>query len=97
MVENKIALQQKDLLLLKKLKSGDKMALKQIIDFYCRQLHETALFKLNSEEKAKVVVREVFISLWDTRDSLMIDDLGKYLMSSLKTKVIWLLYNEVNR
>ena len=94
MVENKIEHQKKDLLLLEKLKFGDQMALKRIIDLYCGQLHQTALVKLNSEEKAKVVVREVFINLWDTRESLMITDLEKYLMSSLKMRVIKLLNNE---
>jgi hypothetical protein len=80
-----------DIFLLERLRLGHEAAMRQIFNLYWYQLHQSAARKLNSEEMAKVVVKEVFATLWDKKEVLLINDLSTYLFSLLKFKILHLV------
>ncbi len=62
----------KDAILLERIKQGDETAFKSLFDKYYRLLCYTAHKVLPDEHKAKDIAQEVFLSLWNKRDTLTI-------------------------
>jgi DNA-directed RNA polymerase specialized sigma24 family protein len=56
--------------LIDKFTTGDAAALEELSRRYGYSLYSYCLAKLNSPEDAKRIVRNIFISLWETRDIL---------------------------
>ena len=97
MVDTKIKKIPNEQLLIERLKSGKEAALKQIFDLYWYQMYVTAKNKLQSEENAKLVVKEVFFTLWNTRKIIKIDNLSEYLFTTLKFKILDMVKKQLDK
>jgi RNA polymerase sigma-70 factor (family 1) len=75
-------------LLVKLLKSDNKEAFHEIYRRYWHPLFLVARRKLNSQENAEEIVQDIFTDLWIRRTGLQIDDLKRYLLKSVKYKVL---------
>lgn len=74
--------------LIEKLKNGDAWAYEQIFNKYWQKLLKYSILKLDSVELSKEIVQELFISLWERRESLNISNLENYLFAAAKYKII---------
>ncbi|MBO0937017.1 RNA polymerase sigma-70 factor [Fibrella sp. HMF5335] len=70
------------------LQHGDRQAFAQLYDRYWADLFQVAARKLASPELAEELVQDLFISLWQRRDTLAITQVNRYLFSALKFAVI---------
>lgn len=82
-----------DLELITDLKAGCQDALTEIFHRYWRQLYLTAFYKLRSHEVAEEIVQDLFMELWDKREtlfnrSLETLNLTAYLERAIKNKVL---------
>ena len=67
------------------LKAGDKRAFDLIYDHYWKQLFLFAFKKVQSEEIAKDLVQDLFVSLWVKKETFIIStSLSAYLFTALK-------------
>jgi len=75
--------------LIDQLQHSDEAAFDYIYDLYWKQLFQYAYNRLQSEDAAKDMVQDVFISLWRKKDVLKITStLSAYLFSILRYKLI---------
>lgn len=78
-----------DVDLLSQIQSDDEQALLVLMQKYDRSLFRYIRSKTNSLESAEEAVQDIFISLWNNRHSIVINDsLSPYLFKSAKHKVI---------
>jgi RNA polymerase sigma-70 factor (ECF subfamily) len=74
--------------LLNNLRQGDEGAFTKIYRTHSMKLFAAAFASLKSEESAKEVVQEIFVSLWVNRKSLAIkQSICGYLMGAVRNKV----------
>lgn len=74
--------------LLKHLKQGDKQAYEKIYFAFSKALLYAAYKKTGDKLIAEELVQKIFISLWEKRFDLQIDNLQAYLFGALKLSVI---------
>lgn len=80
------------------LKSGDKIAFEEIYNRYWDKLFSIAGHKLDQLEDAEEVVQNIFISLWNRRETLNITStLNSYLAVSVKYRVIKVLEKQYHQ
>jgi RNA polymerase sigma-70 factor (ECF subfamily) len=78
-----------DQLLIEQLQHSSEPAFDYIYDLYWKQLFQYAYKRLQSEEVAKDIVQDVFISLWNKKDAVKLtSSLAAYLFSILRFKMI---------
>jgi RNA polymerase sigma-70 factor (family 1) len=77
--------------LLEALNLGDEKAFDILFDRYWYKAYEAAFAKIKSRETAEEIVQDIFMSLWDKRGTLAIQNFHSYLMSSIKYKSIDLI------
>jgi len=71
------------------LKCGDKAAFTEIYNRYNGTLYIFALKRLRSRDEAMDLVHELFLTLWNNRESLIITtSLPAYLFSSVRNRII---------
>ncbi|WP_146186643.1 RNA polymerase sigma-70 factor [Pedobacter sp. HMWF019] len=71
------------------LKQGDRLAMENIYRNYWEAVLESAYKRVRDEEVAQDITQEIFISLWENRERLVIEgSLGAYLQGAVKYKVI---------
>ena len=75
------------------LRRGQTTALQEIFTRYHGQLYKTVMGVLMDTELAKDMVQDVFIDLWNRRDSPSIQMLQPYLVSAVRTKALMGLRN----
>ncbi len=63
-------------------------AFEQIYKLYWKRLYAMAAAKLQSSEEAEEIVQELFTTLWEKRNILIITNLSHYLFSSVRHRVI---------
>lgn len=83
--------------LLNSIKSDSKRALQQIYDRYWKKMLAVAWNHCQDEEVAKDIVQEVFIDLWEKRQSKFIDQLSPYLATAVKFKIFSYYQKEQRR
>lgn len=75
--------------LLDELRAGQSGAFDRLFNTYWRDLYERAYRRLGDQSEAEDMVQDIFISLWDRRQSLEIrTPLQSYLRAALKYKII---------
>ena len=74
--------------LLKDLRAGSLEAYNHIFKLYGKALYRMANGKLCSKLEAEEVVQELFIALWEKRETLLIGNLSVYLHTSVRNRVI---------
>lgn len=77
-----------DEMLIRLLKGGDEDALKEIYYRHWKPCYLHALRKVRQREAAEELVQNLFVSLWERRDTLQVQDLEAYLHTALKYQVI---------
>src|SRR5690606_8759561 len=85
-----------DLLLL--LKSDDEAAFTTLYNRYWKKLFVVASYRVGNLEEAEEIVQDIFTSLWDRRNTLVLtSDLSNYLAVSVKYRVIKTLDKHYNK
>ena len=76
--------------LVNRLKKGDEQAFSDLFQIYWKKLFTAAYRRINDEQLAQDITQDVFMQLWDRRESLNVsaDNLEFYLLKSVKNKVI---------
>jgi RNA polymerase sigma-70 factor (ECF subfamily) len=77
-----------DEILAKLLKADDETAFKEIYTRYWKQLFNAAYYRLGSKEPAKEIVQNLFLYIWERRNSLSIANLSSYLQTAVKNRII---------
>jgi RNA polymerase sigma factor (sigma-70 family) len=78
-----------DLELLKNIKGNDHFAFDVLFEKYWKKLYQTAFARLNDSDAAQDIVQEVFIKIWNRRESLDVKtSLENYLHSAVRLSVI---------
>jgi len=90
------SLQQEDFTdLVNRLKLGDAVAYKQIYLHFSKELLVHAHKKTNDKVIAQELVQNIFISLWEKRETSDIKDIRNYLFGALKFGIINHIRSEV--
>ena len=79
---------EKSIDLVERLKQGDKLAYEQIYFSFSKPLLIAAYRKTGDKVIAEELVQNIFISLWEKRNELAINNLNAYLFGALKLSVI---------
>ncbi len=80
--------------LVEAIRRNDPWAFEALYNKYWAALFQTAYRKLQSEEDAKDIVQEVWLSLWRNIESINIEnDLAPYLFTALRNKIIHFFRN----
>lgn len=77
-----------DCKLLDLLRGHDRQAYAQIFKKYWSKLYDFALIKTNEATTAEEIVQELFVTLWEKRESLRITNLRSYLFTAVRNRVI---------
>jgi RNA polymerase sigma factor (sigma-70 family) len=83
--------------LLARLSAGDEQAFTEIYHHYWQQLFFIAFKRLASSEDAREIVQNVFMNLWEKRQTLQIDSLPLYLAAMTRYSVYRYLANAGRR
>lgn len=69
---------------------SDRKVFKEIFEFYLFMLRRLASASNVSADQAEDMIQDIFVSLWERRDSLSIapGELSKYLIGSLNKKIL---------
>lgn len=70
------------------LQQGDRQAFAELYNRYWTDLFQLAARKLASPELAEEVVQDLFITLWQRRETLAVTQVSRYLFSALKFSII---------
>ncbi|PTT04122.1 hypothetical protein DBR11_00355 [Pedobacter sp. HMWF019] len=71
-----------------RLKSGDKLAYEKIYHLYSKDLLQLAFRKTRDKITAEDLVQNIFISIWEKRESLNVQNGWAYLYGALKYAII---------
>ncbi|ULT41149.1 hypothetical protein KRR40_41730 [Niabella defluvii] len=71
------------------LRSDDERNFRLLYDRYWKDLYQKAMSRLDNSSDAEEVVQDVFVSLWNNRYSVVVDEsLRAYLFTAVKYAVI---------
>lgn len=70
------------------LSQGDRYAFDQIYYRYWRVLYQKAIRILNNDDEAADIIQEVFVSLWQRRADVKVENLKAYLNQAVKFSVL---------
>lgn len=74
------------------LKDGDRMAFTEIYDRYFWQLHVHAYKWMRNREETKDIIHELFLTLWEKRETLSFEpSLLSYLSAAVRNRIFNLL------
>lgn len=82
-----------DELLVKLLRVGEQDAFEEIYRRYWQKLLRSAQFKIRSKETIEEILQDLFISLWEKREKVLIENLEAYLNTSLR----YLIINQIKK
>jgi RNA polymerase sigma-70 factor (ECF subfamily) len=84
-------------LLLQNLREGSVEAFEQIFKLYWRPLYILAKSKVSEHDEAEEIIQNIFSTLWEKRESLLITNLSFYLQRSVKNRVLNLIRERVTQ
>lgn len=70
------------------LRLGSEEAYLEIFNRYWLRLYNAACTKLQSHDEAEEVVQNLFIKIWNNRESLFITNLQAYLFTALRRRIL---------
>ena len=79
--------------LLQLLAHGDYTAFSKIYDKYWKRLYAMAYSRLKDKKQSKDVVQDLFVTLWERRENLTIENLDRYLYSCVRYNVMKYIAN----
>ena len=68
--------------------AGDGAAFQAIYQRYWRPLFALTRRKVYSSENAEELIQDLFVDLWERRETVQIDELRKYLFCAVKYKIL---------
>ncbi len=71
-----------------RLKAGDTKAYEKIYATYAKSLIKLAFYKTSDKMAAEELVQNIFVSLWENKEKLLVTDGKSYLFGALKFAVI---------
>lgn len=74
--------------ILQGLRSGHEDAFEQIFRRYWQRLYKIAYSKIQSHPEAEEIVQNIFSTLWEKRESLLITNLSFYLQTAVRNRSI---------
>ena len=74
--------------LLAAIRNNDEKAFTVLFKRYWRRVHTMAYSKVRSKEVTEEIVQDLFISLWEKRASLSINNLPSYLFTAVKHRAL---------
>lgn len=74
--------------LIRGLRDGSQVAFETIYKQYWHRLYMTAYSKVESHAEAEEIVQNIFSTLWEKRQALLITNLGGYLQISVRNRII---------
>lgn len=77
-----------DNVLLEALRQNNEVALRLLYQRYWRRCYALAYQKLESKEAAEEITQNIFISLWERRNAIYVDNLPAYLLTAIKYQVL---------
>ncbi|GAB4004166.1 RNA polymerase sigma-70 factor [Spirosoma migulaei] len=77
-----------DEMLLLYLRTGDQQAFREIYQRYWKKLYAIARHKIQSLDVVEELVQDIFLKLWERRDSLRVDKLDAYLATAVRYAII---------
>lgn len=78
-----------DQVLIDRLGINDTDAFEELYRRYWYGLYRYCLKKLHSEDDARIIVRDIFIAIWEKRETLPVSfSISKYLYEEVRSKVI---------
>lgn len=86
-----------DEVLLALVAQDDEKAFEELFDRYWEKAHVIVYSKLKSRELAQEIVHDLFVSFWQRRHSLEIENFAHYLRVSIKYKVITHINQQLTR
>lgn len=81
--------------LLNRLKDGDELAFKEIYNNYWKFLFNLAVQKVKTTEIAEEIVQNIFIDLWENRETRNINNIKAYLSGAVRYGVINYIKNQL--
>ena len=79
---------QDDTELLNRLKNGDNVAFEVIYRRHWQHLYDFAFLKTHDTDVAEEIIQDLFVTIWEKRESLQIKNLRTYLFTSVRNRVI---------
>jgi RNA polymerase sigma-70 factor (family 1) len=70
------------------LKAGNKKAFEELYEKYGAALYSYIFQRVRIKEISEEIVQDIFVSLWEKRESLQITSLSAYLFAAAKYKII---------
>ena len=78
-------------------RNDDEKAFEEIFDRYWSKVSEMAYSHVRSREVTQEIVQGLFISLWDRRSSLAINNLPSYLATAVKNRALDFIESQLVR
>lgn len=73
---------------LQMIKAGSHTAFTELYDFYWEELYDNAYKRLRRDDVCKDIIQEIFIDIWNRRESLQIENLSAYLHTAVRFQVL---------
>jgi RNA polymerase sigma-70 factor (family 1) len=70
------------------MRHGDKGAFAELFRRHWSKVHAMTYARVRSVEVTKEIVQDLFMSLWEKRATLVIDNLSAYLYTAIKNRVV---------
>lgn len=67
---------------------GDRVAFATIYNRFYSALYIHALYRLKDKTEAEDLVQDLFIHLWNRRDSLIVTNISHYLYASVRNRIL---------
>lgn len=83
--------------LIKRIAADDEKAFEILFDRYWEIAHSFASSRLKSKEAAQEIVDDLFLDLWQRRESLQIGNFRRYCYVAIKYKVITYIKQQLTR
>ncbi len=83
--------------ILKELKKGNHTAFEKIFGYYSEQLYLFSLSYLKSKDAAEDIVQEVFIKIWNNRESIKTDTSFQAYLFTITLNAVRLHFNKLSR
>jgi RNA polymerase sigma-70 factor (family 1) len=74
--------------LLQAIRQDDKKAFTELCRRHWKKVYAMTYARVRSEDSAKEIVQDLFISLWEKRSTLLVNHLSAYLYAAVKNRVL---------
>jgi RNA polymerase sigma-70 factor (family 1) len=74
--------------LLEAIRQSDEKAFAELFNRYWRKAHVIAYSKVHNKQVTEEIVQDLFMTLWDKRATLAIQNINSYICTSIKNKAL---------